>query len=143
MNKLTKELIGLELDWAVAKCEGLSVQLSIELGISKLLKSNVEYYSPSTLWSQAGVIIDTNGISIIRCRDDYDYCNNIPIPEWAATTGQHDFYQGYEDNEPSLAQFERDLVFGNTPLIAAMRAYVISKLGNNVDIPDNIIDHRY
>gem|GEM_PF-2663022 len=31
-----------------------------------------------------------------------------------------------------------DFIFGKTPLVAAMRCYVASKLGEEVDIPDEL-----
>jgi Protein of unknown function (DUF2591) len=72
---------------------------------------------PSTDWSQGGPIID--GWSIDLTCDEY-----------------------LSDNERWLAsctnEAERFSVHGQTPLIAAMRCYVASKLGDEVDIPDDL-----
>lgn len=66
-------------------------------------------YTPSTDWARGGPIIEREKI-------DITYCN--PAAGWAAT--------GY-----------RNAKFGLTPLIAAMRSYVASKLGDEVEIPED------
>lgn len=64
-------------------------------------------YKPSSHWSLAGPIIEREGVSVIRCA--YGWVANIDglIPQ-----------------------------YGITPLIAAMRCYVASKLGDEVAVPD-------
>jgi len=63
-------------------------------------------YRPSSNWAQGGPIIEREGIAI------YLYGNS----EWNAHIG------GKES-------------VGLTPLIAAMRCYVASKLGDEIDLP--------
>ena len=70
-----------------------------------------DYYQPSTDWEQGGPIIEREGITILSV-DDY---------EWCAAIGEL-YYE--DDNSRSP-----------TPLIAAMRCYVASKLGDEVKIP--------
>jgi hypothetical protein len=75
------------------------------------------WYAPSTDWSQGGPIIEREGIGF----DQYaDY------PRWQAFT-------------PAPEQPSGQAVCnGTTPLIAAMRVYVASKLGDTVDIPEEL-----
>ncbi len=69
-----------------------------------------DHYSPSTDWSQGGPIIEREKISL-----------------WT---------EGYVYEAKIYGNHEQ---WGTTPLIAAMRCYVASKLGDTVDIPDNLI----
>jgi hypothetical protein len=71
-------------------------------------------YTPSTDWSQGGPIIEREGMQL-RKRNDFHF----PAPFWQA--GQWS---------------DITLVSGPTPLIAAMRCYVASKLGDDVDVPE-------
>ena len=74
-------------------------------------------YSPSTDWSQGGPIIEREGISIVQQGD---------AAEWVASVYNHN-----EDDWHSHTN-------GPTPLIAAMRCYVASKLGDEVEIPEEL-----
>jgi hypothetical protein len=113
----TSELTGTALDWAVAKCEGI-------IGVDG--RHTDEYcdslrhdqdgdYSPSTDWSQGGPIIEREGISVDRAG-------------LAWTADLSDSVGGYIEHTES----------GPTPLIAAMRCYVASKLGDEVEIPEEL-----
>jgi len=115
----TSELIGPALDWAVARCEGISVGNAIqphgfiETAWDKVTKweKACEVYSPSTDWSQGGPIIEHEKIDVwVHARK-----------EWSASTDK--------------ARTEHR---GSTPLIAAMRCYVASKLGDEVEIPEEL-----
>ena len=115
----TNELIGLALDWAVAKCEGVTVEY-INDGITKCLLCNPSgRYAPSINWSQAGPIIEREGISMRFSPKD-------SRGNWFAVLGPNRFLS---------PDFEG---FGPTPLIAAMRCYVASKLGDEVDVPNEL-----
>lgn len=107
----TSELTGAALDWAVAKCEGTENTW----GRSRL-KPHELYrgHSYSTDWSQGGPIIERAGISVVR-RGDYSFS------PWGAVLKDFEF-----DEE------------GTTPLIAAMRCYVASKLGDEIEIPEEL-----
>ena len=79
----------------------------------------VVYHGPawtkySTDWAQGGPIIEREGINLDN------YAKN---PKWSAWTPA-------PDRESGEAQ-----AYGPTPLIAAMRCYVVSKLGDEVEIP--------
>jgi len=108
----TSELIGTQLDWAVAKCEGWSAE-----GLTDIANGNVfPEHAFSSNWAQGGPIIERESISVL----DANGC-------WAAR-------YSYYDN----SQVSRDY-FGPTPLIAAMRCYVASKLGDEVDVPEELL----
>jgi hypothetical protein len=101
----TSELTGAALDWAVAKA------WQHVYSDRALLQAVAEGYKPSTDWSQGGPIIEREGISIAR-RGKHSWS------EWGAVLNDFEF-----DEE------------GPTPLIAAMRCYVASKMGDEIDVP--------
>jgi hypothetical protein len=72
----------------------------------------------STDWAQGGSIIEREGISPKHWGDDWE------TPWSAAKTTGH---------------YEGGMYFGPTPLIAAMRCYVASKLGDDVTLPDGLV----
>lgn len=111
----TSELIGPALDWAVAKCEGWNVSVD-EFLRSQLANSKFAY---STVWAKGGPLIEWEKIRLVfRDLGTASY--------WCAEA--HEAYQGnqYIDGK------------GPTPLIAAMRCYVASKLGDEVEIPSEL-----
>ena len=72
-------------------------------------------YNPSGDWWQGGEIIEREWIEICRLNNG----------EWRG--------QWYEQ---ATEKIHRE--YGDTPLIAAMRCYVASKLGNEVEIPKEL-----
>jgi len=122
----TNELIGPALDWAVAKCEGYTGLHKIagrmphepQLGIWPPRKEygvmDLWELSYSTDWAQGGPIIEREGITVSK--DDGG---------WAAYFRENLF-------EDDGSEFWRN---GPTPLIAAMRCYSASKLGDDVTLP--------
>jgi hypothetical protein len=128
MKIKTSGATGVVLDWLVAKCE--SVEFEIDDGaliIGTRYESDTasddygcefdELYNPSTDWAQGGPIIEREGIETRLFADDGSV--------WYAHLGTKPF--------PLDAQ-----VTGPTPLIAAMRCYVASKLGGRVEVPDEL-----
>ena len=105
----TSELTGSALDWAVAKCEG---------------KKDTDFgwwwddFKPSTVWAHGGPIIEREGISVLHFGDDWK-------DEWQARW--------------SDGHWQGELIGGQTPLIASMRCYVASKLGDTVEVPKELI----
>ena len=73
----------------------------------------VDYLNYSADWRLGGSIIEREKIALFLNGND----------EWAATDGIKNSV-------------------GDTPLIAAMRCYVASKLGEEVDLPVEIRDHE-
>ena len=112
----TSELTGAALDWAVAKCEPddtLAIYFDESTGEPLCHDDwpNNQEYKPSTDWAQGGPIIEREEISV-----------NWANGQWQAhTVNEQDEYEQIE--------------YGPTPLIAAMRCYVASKLGDTVDVP--------
>lgn len=122
MKIKTSELTGAALDWAVAKCESkieIGVYGTPELHEGKL---HLRYcdaflqaaYTPSTYWEQGGPIIEREWIDM-HCVND-----SLWEAECPANCG--------------LAMQN-----GPTPLTAAMRCYVASKMGDEIDIPQELI----
>ena len=105
----TSELKGAALDWAVQQCEGTRKDIDFLWW--------TEDYTPSTDWAQGGPIIEREGINLDN------YAKN---PQWSAWTPAPDQATGEAQ------------AYGPTPLIAAMRCYVASKLGDTVDVPKEI-----
>lgn len=116
----TKDLTGAALDWAVAKAEG-ELPMHIRASEPHLWNEDHSYgYSPSTDWSQAGPIIEREVISLIGPSNHW--------PDWRAL---------YDNGIGASAARE---VSGETPLIAAMRCYVASKLGASVEVPVELVE---
>jgi len=120
MKIKTSELTGAALDWAVALIEypEWKEQGYLEVFPYDLHFDDGEVYSPTTNWTQGGPIIEREGINL----DNYG-----KNPRWSAWTPA-------PDRESGEAQ-----AYGPTPLIAAMRCYVASKLGDEVDVPDEFV----
>ena len=111
----TSELTGTALDWAVAKCEW-----NREEGDWRGTY-RADY---STDWAQGGPIIAREEINLLK-RDDR------PWSGYAYRYGKHKKLRGQRGCEIFRAT-------GPTPLIAAMRCYVASKLGDEVEIPEEL-----
>lgn len=118
----TSELIGAALDWAVAKCEGVTLEHGL---------TDDERYS--TEWAQGGPIIEREGISLrpIRkeghalhdqCLAAYDQGNTDTMVRWV-----------------KRADWPRHYHSGPTTLVAAMRCFVASRLGDEVEIPEGLL----
>lgn len=106
----TSALIGPALDWAVAKCETASGRDNADTWLRDfLIRFGTRY---SSVWSQAGPIIEREALTI---------CTQMTRFDWQAINFHGDITQ-----------------FGPTPLIAAMRCYVASKLGDEIEIPEEL-----
>lgn len=120
MKKLfTRELIGPALDWAVTHCENTLLGTAQYDSLAEPEEGQVAY-RPSTEWNQGGPIID---------REDITWSMNME-PEHGNETRFCAF--SYRAGS-SKAQA------GPTKLIAAMRCYVASKLGDEIDIPEELL----
>lgn len=118
----TSELSGVALDWAVAKCEKHEVKFECNLLFFSDKLQMLDYgivYRPSEDWEYGGPIIEREVISIGKHTWDDD-----GVISWGASKSS--LFQG--------APFST----GQTPLIAAMRCYVASKLGEEVEIPEEV-----
>ena len=122
MKIKTSDLTLLALDWAVAECEFVGTPPIKEVS-GVLYTVEGDYWNPSTVWAQGGPIIEREGIAIDVVRAGWT------IDSWVAALV-------HEDKEfDGVARAEE---YGPTPLIAAMRCYVASKLGDEVDIPEGL-----
>ena len=117
MKIKTNELTGAALDWAVAKCERVTVLPKKRGGhYVTLIRGETWLLQYSSNWSQGGPIIERECIDVM-----------FEGPEWYA-------YIRFEYNGiQTIHQTD-----GPTPLIAAMRCYVASKLGDEVEIPEEL-----
>jgi hypothetical protein len=127
----TAELTGAALNWAVAQCEGLNPLLasSFEDGhadawgcpfvyLHEPMKNKQPFaappfymgFNPSTNWLEGGAIIEREKIAL-------HFNGDSP---WVGECGWA----------------RRD---GATPLEAAMRSYVAVKLGDDIEIPEELI----
>ena len=109
----TSELIDLPLAWAVAKCEGRDMYFKDGDGPwfrdAGTHKDGADTdYSD---WALCGPIIEREKIGVVYFPDGWQAQN------WQ---GQHNTQSG------------------PTPLIAAMRCYVSSRLGDKVEIPEEL-----
>jgi hypothetical protein len=117
MKLKTSEMRGVALDWAVARAEGAGAALvsTHSRGDALLLGDPTEYcnagdhFQPSTNWQDGGPIIERERIEFEH--DGFQW--------WARIRADEDFS-------------------GPAPLVAAMRCYVASVLGEEVDVPDSI-----
>ena len=121
----TSELTGAALDWAVAKCmTGGEIFQSGRVAHAVVLHvvggTTAPYFvkdsgvvrcafEPSTNWAQGGPIIEREGLTLTHQEN-----------RWAAQTDDDLF------------------AYGRKPLIAAMRCYVASKLGDEVEVPKEL-----
>jgi len=114
----TSELTGAALDWAVAKAEAFDADALVQLAKRVPGKDYGFFLTKySTDWAQGGPIIERELISL-DCQFD--------VNEWYAWTPA-------PEQETGEARAR-----GDTPLIAAMRCYVASKLGDTIDIPEEL-----
>jgi hypothetical protein len=118
----TSELQGVALDWAVAKCEGYKpwwCESSGEFALEDCKFTFLSEFFPSTDWAQGGAIIASMQEYCQEKNGDDCYCSTLSVAE--------DWH-----NHPVKGT-------GPTPLIAAMRCYVASKLGDFVEIPEELL----
>lgn len=136
MKIKTSELSGDALDWAVAKADERRVEYDYQYTDDKKLDGwwqlGPNHWQPlnkySTDWSKGGPIIRRERISIMApvVRRIGKEKQALPVDYWRAMIRA-------DENEPATHGK------GATELIAAMRCYVASKLGDTVDIPDDLI----
>mgnify|MGYP003661819397 CR=1 FL=1 len=110
----TAELTGPALDWAVAKCEGKGALLCGKVVLIDNDTAVIAQLRYSTDWAQGGPIIEKEGIDVLK-----------DGAGWTAL-------------KTATAHHGHIRMHGPTPLIAAMRCYVASKLGDEVEIPEEL-----
>lgn len=127
MKIKTSELTGAALDWAVAKAEGRDeVTIRLVCGIAGWAGGDYNGHHtwngwyPSTDWAQGGPIIERERLGVCY----YHEADGWEVPNWAAWRTDID---------------DRVQITGETALIAAMRCFVASKLGDEVDVPEELM----
>ena len=122
MKIKTSELTGAALAYAVAQTTPDLMQVGLCFYIRDVESGERVLFNPAENWSQAGPIIERECIGILA----YGHCSVAPKnPEyWEAAMD---------------ATNESITHYGSTPLIAAMRCYVASKLGDEVEVPDGLV----
>ena len=120
----TQDLLGPALDWAVAKCEGYypGPRMVGDPKDDMLLQHGqrsslwLSEYKPDKNWSQGGPIIERERLMLC--------CNTYGDGKWKAFI---------------LRGPNAWTAYGPTPLIAAMRCFVANKLGDKVDVPEELL----
>ena len=111
---LTKELSERSINWLVRRIEFTK---PVTIGSSTIMALNEndvpDFYNPSANWAHGGPIIEREMIEIGAHEP-----NEI---EWVA----RDYWKEYQ-------------MTGPTPLIAAMRCYIASKMGYEIEIPKEL-----
>lgn len=128
MKIKTSSLIGPALDWAVAKCEnkidkgpyGQPVCVEGELHLYYLDTTLNDTYRPSTDWAQGGPILTDARIS--RTIDHSGL--------WVAYISE-----GYGEPEDDRKFMQCD----RSELVAGLRCYVTSELGDEVEVPKELL----
>lgn len=113
MKVKTSELTGFQLDLAVAKTEGEQAELNHGEVVTRKTIGYQEYrlvWQPSTDWAQGGTIIGRERIGV----------------------------EPHPNSELWISFCNGVSYVGPTPLIAAMRCYVASKLGDEIELPEEL-----
>ena len=121
MKRKVSDLSGVALDWAVAKCDGYHATIKPTEIIYTHPTGEWHHngnWKPSVSWVQGGPIIERERISVLADHPDVE-------GPWLA-----------EDDDGVIHEF------GQTPLVAAMRCFVASKIGDEVDVPDELCEEE-
>lgn len=116
----TQDLLGPALDWAVAKCEGVEYHFINSTGGDYNGNWWHEVRRYSTAWSQGGPIIERERIMVAPAGFDNGFGEKWNATWAGAWPVPHDNWNNQT---------------GPTPLVAAMRCYVASRLGDEVEVP--------
>ncbi|PHM46574.1 phage protein NinX family protein [Xenorhabdus miraniensis] len=126
MKIKTSELTGRALDWAVAMALGAEINGEgfLELPSGHFVNKKSRYYSfkPSTDWAQCGQLIDEYLGDVTRME--------FTDTHWVASC------RALTVDDFSIFKVQK----GETPQIAICRAVVAAKLGEEVDIPDELVE---
>jgi hypothetical protein len=127
MKVKVEETSGVVLDWLVAKCEDASI-LTCATGepttpIEFAGHHDAGWANYSTDWSLCGPIVEREGIATRRNTHGLWYA--LPSSLLGDRASAH--------------WNKEKCCTGPTPVIAAMRRYVASKLGNEVEAPEELV----
>ncbi len=126
MKHKTAVLTGALLWAAVAKADGRNYRIGDDGRVRVSRRGGFDtcqgdwFPGGDADWLCAGPIIDRERISVISAADD-----GVLVPGWWRATNRFWFQGGIDGPEGS----------GPSPLVAAMRAFVRSKMGDEVELP--------
>lgn len=106
----TSELMDAKLDLAVSMCEQVEYWHTLPGSFPPVKRA---IFKPSSNWSQGGPIIERKKIGLWSEGYDWEAKIQIGSGEWITE-------------------------WADTPLIAAMRCYVASKLGDEIELPEGL-----
>lgn len=136
MQAKTAGLTGAALDWAVAKALGRT-DVRVDDDGELVGSDDFDY---TTDWRLAGPIIERENITLVCCEGDW--VSDVGyLKFWVAEIGLHTAdgqYGPQGDYWGSYYEVPEDAIYGLTPLVAAMRCFVASKLGDFVEVPDEL-----
>lgn len=136
MKIKTTELIGPALDWAVAKCEGFKPHAGASLVI-------MGDYSPSTKWVQGMPVLDRAGICVRAIRKPGHALDGTYMAMEARRLGTGTSPQWAKVNwleaKPGSDNPPRTRWDGPTHLVAGLRCFVGITLGDEVDVPEELL----
>ena len=126
MKIKTSELTATALDWAVAEAAGYKPSIYSTQSIRAELPTGgvIAPFMPGFRWAQGGPIIERE-IGNLYKQNKLD--STLP-----------DVWTAIAYVKASIGTLVR-YCDGPTPLIAAMRCFVASRLGDEVDVPANLI----
>ena len=129
MKIKTSDLIGRALDWAVVIAFGW--KWKVEKGKIIIARPTKKTYIREPF--------ETLKLSNFPASRNWSFCGPIIEKEWISVRNQDDkwFAQIADDVPDGYHQAE-----GSTPLIAAMRCYVASKLGDEIEVPDELCNKK-
>lgn len=120
MKIKTCELSGKALDFAVALIEGATYSRDFDEPViewTEKFDTPLRFYSPSTKWAQGGPLIEKHLIFVVRNSKN----------QWVSFV--------------KLAKYAMVGLTADTPLVAAMRCLVWVALGDEVEIPDELLEN--
>ena len=119
MKIKTADLIGPALDWAVAKVKGLNPSSDPKSGFAEANGFGCAIKHYSTDWAVGGPLIEREWLD---------------ITPWPNESDEGLRWQCHQYDAPKPYQ-----ALGPTPLIAACRYFVASRLGDEVDVPEKLL----
>jgi hypothetical protein len=123
MKRKASELDGALLDAAVAKAEGMAFEIAVGVLWTDGGTSGGGF-RPSQDWRDGGPIIEREHIDV-----------NSELNDTVQRSGPEEWWaEMLHDARDDGVQ--RSYGHGPTPLIAAMRAYVASKFGDEIELPE-------
>jgi hypothetical protein len=122
-------LTGAALDFAVAKCEKLVIQVdgaSAKCDPCIHSEKYQDLFNPSENWLQGGPIVELEIDNYQRRSSSF----------YAHRHKRHDIVGSHFNDYPSEPESS---AYGDTLLIASLRCYAIAKLGKTIEIPEILL----